>query len=98
MSWAAELGLGAVVTAARQSAEPPDAQGWTRVTVPIESIDHAVGEFLRLGADAEVLSPAELRDRVAATAEQLTLLYGPARKTPDDLAATAERVTPFHES
>jgi len=87
-----------VVTAARQSAEPPDAQGWTRVTVPIESIDHAVGEFLRLGADAEVLSPAELRDRVAATAEQLTLLYGPPRKTPDDLATPAERVTPSHGS
>jgi predicted DNA-binding transcriptional regulator YafY len=72
----ADLMTPGVVTAARRSAEPPDARGWTRVTVPIESVDHAVSEFLRLGADAEVLSPAALRERVAATAEQLTLLYG----------------------
>ncbi|MEU6789438.1 YafY family protein [Nonomuraea angiospora] len=66
-----------VVAAARESAQPPDEEGWTRVTVPIESIEHALGEFLRLGTDAEVLAPAELRDRMAATATELAARYRP---------------------
>ncbi|UBU11118.1 helix-turn-helix transcriptional regulator [Nonomuraea gerenzanensis] len=64
-----------VVAAARQSALPPDEEGWTRVTVPIESIEHAVGEFLRLGTDVEVLAPAALRERVAATVDELAQRY-----------------------
>jgi predicted DNA-binding transcriptional regulator YafY len=64
-----------VVAAARDSAEP-GAGGWTRVTVPIESVDHATGEFLRLGADVEVLSPPELRERLLAAARELVRLYG----------------------
>ncbi|MGW6496229.1 helix-turn-helix transcriptional regulator [Nonomuraea angiospora] len=67
-----------VVAAARESAQPPDEEGWTRVTVPIESIEHALAEFLRLGTDAEVLAPAELRDRMAATAAELAARYRPA--------------------
>ncbi|MFG1683922.1 helix-turn-helix transcriptional regulator [Nonomuraea sp. NPDC049269] len=65
-----------VVAAAKETAQPPDGEGWTRVTVPIESIDHATGEFLRLGTDVEVLAPAELRERIAATAGELTRRYG----------------------
>ncbi|MEU7746201.1 YafY family protein [Nonomuraea sp. NPDC049158] len=61
--------------AAKESAQPPDGEGWTRVTVPIESIEHAAGEFLRLGTDVEVLAPTELRDRVATTAAELTRRY-----------------------
>ncbi|MFG2914038.1 helix-turn-helix transcriptional regulator [Kitasatospora sp. NPDC048298] len=49
--------------------------GWTEARVPIESIDHAHGEFLRLGADVEVLEPAELRDRIAATVRTLAARY-----------------------
>ncbi|MGW0195517.1 helix-turn-helix transcriptional regulator [Nonomuraea sp. NPDC003201] len=67
-----------VVAAARESAQPPDEEGWTRVTVPIESIEHALAEFLRLGTDAEVLAPAELRDRMATTAAELAARYRPA--------------------
>ncbi|MGV9381593.1 helix-turn-helix transcriptional regulator [Nonomuraea sp. NPDC003707] len=67
-----------VVAAARESAQPPDEEGWTRVTVPIESIEHALAEFLRLGTDAEVLAPAELRDRMATTATELAARYRPA--------------------
>lgn len=44
--------------------------------MPIESIDHDHGEFLRLGADIEVLAPAELRDRIAATVRTLATRYG----------------------
>ncbi|MEV4168884.1 YafY family protein [Nonomuraea sp. NPDC049709] len=71
----ADLMTPGVVAAARESAQPPDDDGWTRVTVPIESIEHAVGEFLRLGTDAEVLSPGELRHRLAATTYELARRY-----------------------
>lgn len=64
-----------MAAAARDTAEPPDARGWTRVRLPVESVEHALGEFLRLGSDVEVLGPAELRERVAATAERIAALY-----------------------
>ncbi|MDQ0717421.1 putative DNA-binding transcriptional regulator YafY [Streptomyces luteogriseus] len=50
--------------------------GWTRTTVPIESLDHAHAEFLRLGTGIEVLEPPELRDRIARTAAELAERYG----------------------
>ncbi|SDM30768.1 helix-turn-helix transcriptional regulator [Nonomuraea jiangxiensis] len=71
----ADLMTPGMVTAAQESAQPPDEEGWTRVTVPIESIEHALGEFLRLGTDAEVLAPTELRERVATTAAELAARY-----------------------
>ena len=86
-----------VVSAAARTAEPPDGRGWTRVTVPIESLEHATGEMLRLGADVEVLSPAGLRDLVAATAERLTVMYAPVRGAapPADRRPSAtDRTTP----
>jgi hypothetical protein len=46
-----------------------------RVVVPIESVDHAVGSFLALGADVEVLEPAELRERLRNTALALAATY-----------------------
>jgi predicted DNA-binding transcriptional regulator YafY len=46
------------------------------MSVPIESVEHAHGEFLRLGTDIEVLSPPELRDRIAHTVAQLAERYG----------------------
>ncbi|MEV6209406.1 WYL domain-containing protein [Kitasatospora sp. NPDC051914] len=49
--------------------------GWTEALVPIESIDHAHGEFLRLGTDIEVVAPAELRDRIAGTVRALAARY-----------------------
>ena len=68
------LGL-AQARAAEESAGPPGADGWTRVVVPIESIDHAVVNLLRLGADAEVLAPGELRRRMAVAAHALAEIY-----------------------
>lgn len=50
--------------------------GWTTVRVPIESVEHAHGEFLRLGADIEVLEPAGLRGRMARTVAELAERYG----------------------
>ncbi|NUR04850.1 MAG: YafY family transcriptional regulator [Streptomyces sp.] len=53
-----------------------DGDGWTLATVPIESVEHAHGEFLRLGTDIEVLQPTELRERIARTVAQLAGRYG----------------------
>jgi predicted DNA-binding transcriptional regulator YafY len=67
--------------AAREAAHAtarPEPDGWTRAVVPIESVDHAHDEFLRLGADIEVLEPADLRHRIQATVEALAGLYGRA--------------------
>ncbi|KUL23121.1 helix-turn-helix transcriptional regulator [Streptomyces regalis] len=53
-----------------------DTDGWTRVTVPIESVDRAHAEFLRLGTGIEVLEPPELREKIARTAAELAEMYG----------------------
>ncbi|MER6216601.1 YafY family protein [Streptomyces sp. NPDC001674] len=60
---------------ARRLGVRPVSDGWTQAWVPIESIDHAHGEFLRLGTDIEVLAPEELRDRISATARALAARY-----------------------
>jgi predicted DNA-binding transcriptional regulator YafY len=65
----------AVVRAAGATAGPPDAAGWRRATIPIESVGHAATELLRLGAGAEVLSPPALRRRLADTAAALARTY-----------------------
>src|SRR5579863_1184011 len=69
--------LGSAVTqAASETASAPDATGWVRVVVPIESTDVAALDLLRLGTEVEVLEPAELRRRVAATARDVARLNG----------------------
>ncbi|MDG4821053.1 YafY family protein [Asanoa sp. WMMD1127] len=49
--------------------------GWCTATIPIESVDHAHGELLRLGVDVEVLDPPELRERMRQTANRLAARY-----------------------
>ncbi|MEQ7006183.1 WYL domain-containing protein [Actinopolymorpha sp. B17G11] len=61
--------------AARANAGPPDAEGWVRTVIPIESLTHARHELLQFGVDAEVLEPAELRTLLAETAQAVALLY-----------------------
>jgi predicted DNA-binding transcriptional regulator YafY len=60
---------------ARESAGPPDEDGWLITTVPIESVKHGHIELLKLGSDAEVLEPAELRERFVETARGLLATY-----------------------
>ncbi|MFD9392428.1 helix-turn-helix transcriptional regulator [Streptomyces sp. NPDC060000] len=65
----------ALARAVRQDG-PAGPDGWTVARVPIESVEHAHAEFLRLGADIEVLQPPELRERIARTVTELAALYG----------------------
>ncbi|RSS59473.1 YafY family protein [Streptomyces sp. WAC01280] len=54
----------------------PEPDGWTRVTFPVESPEHAHDMLLALGTEVEVLAPEDLRDRVAATVRTLAERYG----------------------
>lgn len=72
--------------AARTALADPARPAWQRVLIPIETIEHATNQLLRLGAEAEVLEPAALRTRMAAGARALAKVYGvleprPARVT-----------------
>ncbi|WP_328878127.1 helix-turn-helix transcriptional regulator [Streptomyces sp. NBC_00299] len=64
------------VTLDRAAGHRTENDGWTRVTVTIESVDHAHAEFLRLGTGIEVLQPPELRERIARTVAELAERYG----------------------
>ncbi|MYV99729.1 YafY family protein [Streptomyces sp. SID3343] len=66
----------AVARAAHESASVPDAAGWVRVTIPIESIELAHKSMLAFGAGVEVLAPRELRERLGETIAELGRLYG----------------------
>jgi len=65
----------AVAAAVASAATAADDEGWVTAVVPIESAEHAHGEFLRLGAEIEVLGPGDLRDRMRRTARSLSELY-----------------------
>jgi predicted DNA-binding transcriptional regulator YafY len=73
----------AMSRAARAAASAPDPAGWVRTTVPIESVRHGHVELLKLGAQVEVLAPAELRERFRATAHNLAALYPQRADRPD---------------
>lgn len=64
---------------------PPETDGWLPATLTFEVIDHALGAFLALGAGAEVVGPADLRERVAEAALATVRRY--ARPAPPDLRA-----------
>jgi predicted DNA-binding transcriptional regulator YafY len=65
----------AVAQAVVESAGAPDADEWVTVTIPIESIDQAATDLLRLGLDAEALEPADLRRRIQSLVEDVRSLY-----------------------
>ena len=60
-----------------------DGAGWLRFEIPIESVEAAVGDFLRLAPDVQALGPPELRRALRAAARRLNEIYGgaPLRKS-----------------
>ncbi len=56
-------------------ASPPDADGWVTVTLPVESWEIGYFDLLRLGPEAEVLDPPELRTRLADATRRAAALY-----------------------
>jgi predicted DNA-binding transcriptional regulator YafY len=65
----------AAARAGHQAMQPPDADGWMRTVVPIESVRHASHALMQLGAEVEVLEPAELRELVGASAQAMARRY-----------------------
>ena len=74
--------LGSVVAqAAVETAAPPDWDGWVRVVIPIESIEQAAADLIKLGTEVEVLDPPQLRRRIAENAQALAGLYSRRKVT-----------------
>jgi predicted DNA-binding transcriptional regulator YafY len=71
----------AAVPEALASAEPPDADGWVRITLPAESLDIVYSQLLRLGPEAEALDPPELRERLADAAARMAARYADPGET-----------------
>ena len=65
----------AVAKAVEETASPADRHGWTLHRIPIETIDHAASELLKLGGECEVVAPRELRARMAQRTRELAKLY-----------------------
>lgn len=70
----------AVAEAVKRADAKPDRQGWHKLAIPIESVDMASLELLKVGAECEVLEPAELRKKIAETSDQVSRVYGAARR------------------
>ncbi|MGW2639250.1 helix-turn-helix transcriptional regulator [Streptomyces sp. NPDC001348] len=68
--------FGALGRRALDSAGPPDVEGWVEVRMPVETRAVAVTDLLRLGAEAEVLGPPELRQAFTEAVAALAHRYG----------------------
>jgi proteasome accessory factor C len=55
--------------------EQPDVAGWSRVTLPVASEQWLVRTMMRLGPEAELVEPADLRELVATTASRVLARY-----------------------
>jgi predicted DNA-binding transcriptional regulator YafY len=54
---------------------PPDESGRVVLDLPVESIEVAYTQLLRLGPEVEVLAPEQLRDLMRTAAHRMTELY-----------------------
>jgi predicted DNA-binding transcriptional regulator YafY len=60
------------------AARPCNRAGWHVIDIPIESVDVAVGDLLRLGPDVQALGPRELRAALRKTVRALHAVYAGA--------------------
>ncbi len=67
--------LSAAVVAAVRADGVTDPDGWIRARVPTESAAQALADFLRLGADVEIVAPAELREQAIRAIRAMTAVY-----------------------
>lgn len=57
-------------------AGPADAEGWHVLDIPIESVDDAAAELLKLGPDVQALGPPALRQALRRAVQALDGVYG----------------------
>lgn len=70
--------FGAAGARALEGAGPPDGEGWVETELPVETESVAVCDLLRLGAEAELLGPPELREALVRTVAVLARRYAVA--------------------
>ena len=64
------------VKARLRIADDADAGGWRTATIPVgTTLWHAAAELLRLGPEAEVLAPQQLRDKMAELTQAMAKRY-----------------------
>ena len=59
------------------SQRPAQRKGWIEAEMPIEAPEYSARQLLRLGAEVEILAPAELRKALAREARAVLALYAP---------------------
>lgn len=71
------LELSATVGEAVKKSALADAShdGWTKVIIPIESIDHAAGQLLGIGVEVRVIEPPALRNRMKNLIDSVKKYY-----------------------
>ncbi|MFZ2754243.1 MAG: WYL domain-containing protein [Lysobacteraceae bacterium] len=68
--------LGAFAQRAVQTAAPADDEGWSCLSLPIETIDHAALTLLGIGPEVVVLAPDTLRLRLRKLADDVVRRCG----------------------
>lgn len=63
------------------AAGPADRDGWHALRIPIESVDAAASELLRLGPDVVAVAPPALVARMRRMASETAALYAPKKRT-----------------
>jgi predicted DNA-binding transcriptional regulator YafY len=86
--WKTLRGFSAAVADALDACDTVPVAGWREVTIPIETIEHATRQLLRLGTDVQVIAPPALRDGMAATVAAMAALCG-LRVSPRRVARSA---------
>jgi predicted DNA-binding transcriptional regulator YafY len=64
-----------------EKVDPPDEDGWLKITIQFEIEEQACAYVLGFGPAIEVLEPAELREKVIKLAEGVVALYAQAAKS-----------------
>jgi len=66
----------AVARAVAEVRTPPGPDGRVKLSIPIESIQHATGQLLRLSPEVEAIEPAALRQSMLQRLRETCRLYG----------------------
>jgi predicted DNA-binding transcriptional regulator YafY len=69
----------AVARAVAAAPRPRRTDGRVRLRIPVESVDQAVGQLLRLAPEVEVTGPAPLRKELLARLRKVAAMYGARR-------------------
>ena len=77
-----EMFLSPFVRSAAEIEGEADQAGWVNAILPVGSVRQATTEFLRFGAEIEVLDPPELRDRMAEVVERMAGIYAASARPP----------------